>query len=84
MIKETRKLYRASLVSLCIKRNWYTRGTQEEYDKLLSIPNKIKNVKASHIWEIANNIKNHSITEQTIDSIAFDIAQICNSWFEEK
>lgn len=34
-MKEIRKLTPDDLRSLCIKRDWYTRGTNEDYDKLM-------------------------------------------------
>ena len=34
-MKEIRRILPEDLRSLCIKRDWYTRGTNEDYDKLM-------------------------------------------------
>ena len=35
MIKTTRKTNAGKVRSICIKNNWYTRGTNEQYENLL-------------------------------------------------
>jgi hypothetical protein len=82
-MKETRKLYRDDLRQLCIRNNWYTCGNNEEYGKLLDTVDQCENVTTDVIASLAKNILEHSTTEQEIESICFDIAKICNSFFEE-
>lgn len=81
-INETRMIYKDDLRSLCIKKNWYTKGANEEYEKMLNLIASLKDVCTSHIVEAAEDIKKHSDTEQEITSICFDIARVCNSYFE--
>ncbi|MDR0947901.1 MAG: hypothetical protein LBM69_00110 [Lachnospiraceae bacterium] len=82
-MKETRKLYRDDLRQLCIRNNWYTCGDNEEYGKLLDTADQCENVTADVIASLAKNILEHSTTEQEIESICFDIAKICNSFFDQ-
>ena len=81
-MKETRKLYSGDLRNLCIKKNWYTLGTNEEYDRLLTLADRYDNVNTATIVNIAEDIKNHSKTDYDISSICFEIAEICHSFFE--
>lgn len=81
-MKETRKLYRDDLRRLCIKNNWYTRGTCEEYEKMLTFADACDNVTTADIVKIATDIICHSDTEHPATSICFEIARTCNSFFE--
>lgn len=80
--RETRNLYRDDLRRLCIKNNWYTRGTNEEYEKMLTFVDACDNVTTADIVKIATDIICHSDTEYPTSSICFEIAKICNSIFE--
>jgi hypothetical protein len=81
-VKETRKLYHDDLRRLCIKNDWYTRGDNEEYGKTLDYAKGLQNVTAQDIATIAADIKAHSETEHTLESICFEIAEICHSFFD--
>lgn len=81
-MKETRKLYSGDLRMLCIRENWYTKGTNEEYAMLLNIPNENENIDTETIIDIAEDILAHSHTEYDLPSICFGIAEICHSFFE--
>jgi hypothetical protein len=80
-MKELRKLSQDNLVSLCIEKKWYTKGTIEEYDNMLNMTNK-ENLTTKDIAEIATDIKEYSNTEHEITNICFEIARICYSLFE--
>lgn len=81
-MKETRKLYSEELRMLCIKRNWYTEGTNAEYIPLLNAVDKLENVTTEDIVNIASNVLEYSKTEYPLSSICFEIAKICHSFFE--
>lgn len=81
-MKETRHLFSGDLRQLCIKRNWYTRGTNAEYDALLDAANK-EGILTEDIVKLAEDIKSHSDTGYPVTSICFEIAEICHSFFAE-
>jgi hypothetical protein len=80
--KEIRKLHWHDLRNLCISKNWYMLGNNEEYEQLESLTNK-DNITTDNIVEIATDIYSHSNTEYEITNICFEIARICNAYFEE-
>lgn len=82
-MKETRQLNSEELRTLCIKKEWYTRGNNEEYRELLNYANDTQNITTDDITALARDIKEHSDTEHSITSICFEIARVCNSYFEE-
>ena len=67
---ELRFMSSENLRLLCIKERWYTKGTCDEYGKLLEMPVG-KNIKTVDIANIANNICEHS------DNV--DFVCVCNS-----
>ena len=83
---ERRLIYSENLRSLCITRNWYTRGTCEEYEKLFAMlddagkPDQ-KNLSTQDIVNIARNIKDHSATDYEIADICFELAEISHTFF---
>ncbi|HWR19805.1 MAG TPA: hypothetical protein VN608_09290 [Clostridia bacterium] len=81
-MNETRKLYSDDLRQLCIKKNWYTLGTNEEYAQLLGMADKLAHVRSRNIVGMAENILAHSDTEYALSSICYEIAEICHSFFE--
>lgn len=81
-IEERRKLYSGDLRILCIRKNWYTEGTNEEYELLLNIPNEHENIDTETIVDIAEDILAHSHTEYDLPAICFEVAEICHSFFE--
>lgn len=81
--KEIRTLTRTDLRTLCINHSWYTNGTSAEFEELLSLAEK-ENISTSDIAEIAENIMNHSNDEERpIENYCFEIARMCNTFFEE-
>lgn len=78
---EIREITGADLRNLCIEKKWFTRGTDEEYTKLLNGAEELQHVKTSDIVGIAENILRHSDTEYELSSVCFEIARICHSFF---
>lgn len=85
-IKETRYITLTKLRALCIEKNWYTKGTNEEYYNLFKRLNNEKNVykhiDTKTLYEIANDIKEHSKTDYDITDIMFELAEISTTCFE--
>jgi hypothetical protein len=79
---EIRTLWGDDLRRLCIDKNWYTRGVNEEYSVLLNKAASAVNVTTELIVELAEDIKAHSDTEHDLKGICFEIARKCNVFFE--
>lgn len=86
MLKETRKIDHLKVRSLCVKNNYYTCGTNEEYNKMFSHCKGKMTIKK--IEYIANDIFNHSdietfkstygcSDEELIENIAFELINDC-------
>jgi len=89
-MKEIRKLTMTSLRSLCIKKNWYTRGDCGQYSRVLNLAENCENITTAVIVEIAEDIYSHSDKEywkdhdgSPIENICFEIACVCYSFFKE-
>lgn len=93
--KEVRKLCSSDLRSLCIKENWYTGGTNDEYFNLMQMTEK-DNITTDDIVEIATDIIEHSNVAvekyMKCDGLSFGecytyvmylIAEKCYVYFEE-
>ena len=93
--KEVRTLHHSDLRALCIKENWYTGGTNEEYDNLFKMTEK-ENITTDDIVEIATDIVEHSETalekfkqdsglelSDFYTHIMYLIAETCNTYFKE-
>lgn len=88
---EIRTIHYDDLWALCNKQEWYTKGTNSEYEDLLLKASDIDNVTTEDIHEIAKNIYNHSDyecdyyfmeEEQIIESVMFLInRQACTTVF---
>lgn len=85
-IKETRYITSGELRSLCIEKNWYTKGTNEQYYNLFKMLNngnfESKNLTKKDLYNIANDIKKHSDTYYEITDIMFELADISTTCFE--
>ena len=93
--KEIRHLCACDLRALCIAENWYTEGTNDEYDKLLVMTKK-DNITTDDIVEMATDIIEHSgetvkrymkIYGMSLDDcyahVMFLIAEKCTTYFVE-
>ena len=84
-IIETRTLSMDDLRKLCIKNNYYTKGTIDEYDRFLTSVKGVEMTK-DKIYSLAVNIFTHSdigsnvlLTDVIIASIMYNIAEICHT-----
>ena len=80
-IKEIRVINSENLRRLCIEKNWCTNCDNDQYQYILNLCYK-ENITTDDIFSIAVQIEKYSNTEQKIETIMFDIARICNSYFE--
>ena len=82
--KEIRKIEPHALRKLCIKNDWYTNGTNEEYAKLFDMIKK-DNITTDDIVEIASDIYEHSsnIEFDEFTDVMYQIAEISYTFFEE-
>ena len=84
--KEIRKIRASALRQLCIDRDWYTTGDNDEYGHLLyDLADNKENLSTADIIEIATDIMEHSdlSADYTVESIAFEVARIADVFFEE-
>lgn len=86
--KETRYLSASKLRALCIERDWYTCGDNEEYEALFNRLHDEDGVEihldTEKLAEIAQDIMDHSdITDYTITSVMFELARKCTVIFDE-
>lgn len=80
-IKERRILTWEKLRAICVERGWYTRGTIEEYEKLLN-KTKVSNITSDIIGDIAQDIIAHSIGSMSLETTCHIIATNCYLIFE--
>ena len=84
--KEIRRISACSLRQLCVDKDWYTAGDNDEYGHLLyDLANDKENLTTADIIEIAADIMAHSDLDDdyTIESVAFEVARVANVFFEE-
>ena len=83
-MKEIRKINYEDLRNLCIKNNWYTLGTNEEYQDMLFRADGLENVTTEDIARIAQNIMDKTVgdCDRLLAGYCFEIARICLSHFE--
>ena len=83
-IREIRRISLHDLRNLCIEKDWYTKGDNEDYNRLLiNLADDKENITTDDIVEIAQDIMAHSETDQELTSICFDVARIAITFFEE-
>ena len=84
--KEIRKIRASALRQLCIDRDWYTAGDNDEYEHLLfDLAGHKENLSTADIIEIAADIMAQSDIDDdcTIEDVAFAVARIaCVSFVE--
>ncbi len=84
--KEIRKIHASALRQLCIEKDWYTAGDNDEYRHLLlDLAEHKGNLTTTDIIEIAEDIIEHSEMDSdcTIENVAFEVARIASVSFEE-
>lgn len=93
--KEVRRLHSTDLRALCIRENWYTGGTNEEYANLMEMTKK-DNITTDDIVEIATDIIEHSgkaveeikasaglTTSEVYTHFMYLINEACHTFFTE-
>jgi len=84
--KECRRLSATSLRSLCISKNWYTSGDNEEYSHLLhDLAGHKTNLCTEDIIGIAEDIFEHTASKDLdgygVEDIAFEVNRVCTVTF---
>lgn len=85
MFKEYRRISRNALRSLCIKQDWYTRGTNEQYSEILDYASSKSNLSTRNLVHIAQDIIAHSEMHQdyTIESVLYKLCAATYTVFVE-
>jgi hypothetical protein len=86
--KEIRKIDPIAIRKLCIKKDWFSNGTNAEYDELLNYGYNDKLITSDELVEMATLIFEHSpeesLRDYTITSVMYELnAECCYSYFEE-
>ena len=85
---ETRKIDTGKLRAICIKKNWFDAGTNEEYAELFRIAREMKNVTSDDLVELATVICEHTDGANIQDdeyfcNVLYILAQeTCYSYFD--
>lgn len=88
MIKEFRTVTTRELRNLCIRRNWFTCGDNEDYEKLMQYSYK-ENLTTKDLEEMANIIVEFS-EEENLEffdpetDVMFELASVCITRFARK
>ena len=79
---EERRLTWSNLMELCIRQHWYTSGSNDDYKKLYEmLEGGRRNLDTGDIIAIAEDIAVHSTGNWPLESIAFDVARVCDVFF---
>ena len=82
--REVKKISADKIRGLCIAKNWYTNGTEEEYNELLQYGFSNMDITTDELVEMATLIKEYSDTDCEITSVMYELnAACCYSYFEE-
>ena len=82
-VKESRVLYSDSVRRLCIDNDWYTRGNNEDYKKLLDYVASKRTFTLNDIKKVAINIYNHSDIDTLANEYGCDNELYLNHIFYE-
>lgn len=87
VIKETRLMSKLRLRQLCIDRDWFTRGTNDEYARLFEMAGDYNaNIGAYTLHDMAIWIMDHSsdnaMEDVEITDVMAALARICHSTFD--
>lgn len=76
-IKEVKKIDTDKLRNICIKNNWYTRGTNREYSNMFKMCEK-DNISTNDLYEIAKDIYEHTSVEDAKSGCSVEYSDIEN------
>lgn len=82
---EVRHMHWDSLRALCIKENWCTNASSDQYKELLDMT-ETENITTDDIVEMATLIMEYSgmsIHGDDFSNVCFNLFQICNTFIEE-
>ena len=82
--QEIRRISAPRLRALCIEKNWYTRGDNDEYRHLfLDLAANKETLTTGDIIAIAEDIAAHSALDEgmTVESIALEVNKACYAYF---
>lgn len=84
---ETRKMNMSDLQNLCVRKNWYDEGNNEEYMEMLLSFQGGKNVTTTDILCTAQNIAAHSSElsehiKEDLEAVCFELFEICHTFIE--
>lgn len=84
-IVEERRITMSALRSLCIRENWYTLGTDEEYDHILLFADR-NEMTTENLAKVAADIMAHSEMDcdRDIPNTMFSICECCHTFFYEE
>lgn len=77
--RERRTISADKIIGICIRQEWYTMGTNEEYEQMLSTASGKENLMTDDIVEIATDILEHSDSERIMSSYGMDYDDVLKS-----
>ena len=83
MYKEVRTVRAESIRSLCVRKDWYTCGTIEDYKALLDYGFSRKEITVKELSDMAALILEYSETDYDIPSVMYELNKICDTYFVE-
>ena len=82
IVTEIRKIRSDDLRQLCIEKNWYTLGNNEEYAEMLGYPGCDIHIESPDcIATLAEKIQKRSDDDRPLSSYCFEIAKRITSHF---
>ena len=75
-IKETRYWSVKAIRMECVQYGWYTKGTNEDYEKMLEFVSA-KEPTNANMLKVATDILEHSDTGDSIDFVLYCISNYC-------
>ena len=92
-ITETRTIRWETLRNLCIKKNWYTMGSNDEYGEMLDFASSHE-MTTENLVRVASDIIEHSDEKcfedceyngtTAIQYVLFELAEACVTFFNEE
>ena len=75
-IKETRQWSMEDVRRECVENNWYTKGTNKDYEKMLEFVST-KEPTNANMLKLAIDISEHSNFEESIEFVLYCISNHC-------
>lgn len=79
--KEVRTVSWDEIRNLCIAKEWYTRGNNEQYNALAGYVFDLEEITTENLVYIASDILDHSSTEYNLEAILWELNRVCNTSF---